>query len=168
MDTDRVDRVFFGITIVLVTLLFGMIYLFGGIKVFGITILILALILIIPSLIFKYYETLMEKSNILRSVRKWYRRKVYRPGRIVSKFIARDIRRDIWIISADRIDEGVIVGQVRTNNILYLSKGLVEEQGFSKPIKLDITNMWEWSGEPWGGLPDGTSIADHFKNEDDN
>jgi hypothetical protein len=87
---------------------------------------------------------------------------------VLSQFIACDVRREIKIISTDRIDEGFIVGQVRTNNILYLSKGLVKEQGFSEPMSLDITNMWEWSGKPWGGLPDGTSIADHVRDKDGN
>lgn len=90
----------------------------------------------------------VKKRNFLRFVVNWYRKKVYKPGRIISKFIAHDVRREIKIVSVDKIDEGVIVGQVRTNNILYLSKELVEEQEFSEPRPLNISNMWEWSGKP--------------------
>jgi hypothetical protein len=105
-------------------------------------------------------------TSLVSSIRKWYRRKVYRPGRVLSQFVAPDVKREIIIISVDRIDEGLILGQVRTNNILYLSKGLIEEQGFSEPMNLNITKMWAWSGKPWGGLPDGTSIADHCTEKD--
>jgi hypothetical protein len=81
------------------------------------------------------------------------------------QFIARDVRREIKIVSAARIDDGLIIGQVRTNNILYISKGLMEEEGFSEPMTIEIANMWDWSGQPWGGLPDGTSIANHIKDK---
>jgi len=81
----------------------------------------------------------------------------------MSRFIARDVRREIKIISIDGIDDGLIVGQVRTNNILYLSKKLDAEQEFSDPTTLEISQMWKWTGQPWGGLPDGTSITDQIK-----
>jgi len=110
----------------------------------------------------------MKMKNFLFYVRDWYRRRAYRPGKVISHFIAHDVCRKIKIISIERIDEGLIVGQVQTNNILYVSKGLVEEQKFSEPMTLDIETMWKWSGRTWGGLPDGTSIVDHIleKNAD--
>ncbi len=78
----------------------------------------------------------------------------------MSRFVARDVKREIEVVSSDRIDDGLIVGRVRTNNILYVHRGLVEEQGFGEPETLEIATMWDWTGEPWGGLPDGTSIVD--------
>ena len=105
-------------------------------------------------------------TSLVSSIRKWYQRKVYRPGQVLSRFVACDVVREIRIISVDRIDEGLILGQVRTNNILYVKNELIEEQGFSEPMILDITKMWAWSGKSWGGLPDGTSIADHLEEKD--
>lgn len=104
--------------------------------------------------------------NLFDIVRMWYRQKVYTPGRVLSEFVARDVRRDIRIISVESLDHGKIVGQVRTNNVLYLSKGLKTAQDFGEPVSLDIATMWEWSGKPWGGLPDGSSIADQIQNAD--
>ena len=99
-------------------------------------------------------------------LQKWYRRRAYRPGRILSGFIARDVRREIKSVSVERLDEGMIIGQVRTNNVLYLSKGLAENQNFGEPILLEISSMWKWSGKPWGGLPNGTSIVDQIQGKD--
>lgn len=78
---------------------------------------------------------------------------------MISRFIARDARRDILVISAARVDEGIITGRVRTNNVLYLSDGLVREAEFGAPTELRIEDMWHWTGQSWGGLPDGTSIT---------
>ena len=99
--------------------------------------------------------------TFFKSICRWNRRKVYKPGRVLSGFVARDVRRDIKIVSIDKLDDGLILAQVRTNNVLYLSKRLMQQQDFSEPTMIDIATMWKWSGKPWGGLPDGTSIADH-------
>lgn len=95
-----------------------------------------------------------------RRLRNWWRRRTLREGRVVSQFIACDIRRDIWVVSAARIDDGLITGRVRTTNVLYVSKGLVPPSDFEEARELRIDEMWRWTGESWGGLPDGTSIAD--------
>lgn len=79
----------------------------------------------------------------------------------MSRFIARDVRRDILIVSAARIDEGIIMGRVRTSNVLYLSHGLMREPEFEPPRELRIADMWHWTGQSWGGLADGTSLVDH-------
>ena|ERR1043166_423487 len=90
----------------------------------------------------------------------WFRRWRYQEGTTLSRFIACDIRRDILIISAAKVEQGIIVGRVRTTNVLYLSYGLVTEPEFEPERELRIDEMWHWTGQPWGGLPDGTSIAD--------
>jgi len=82
---------------------------------------------------------------------------------VVSRFIARDVRRDILVVSAARIDEGLITGRVRTTNLLYVSKGLVTQSEFEEARELRIDEMWRWTGKSWGGLPDGTSIVDHLR-----
>lgn len=93
-------------------------------------------------------------------LRNWLRRRSLREGRVVSRFIARDVRRDIMIVSAAKVDQGIITGRVRTTNVLYLFRGLVPQPEFSPAMELRIENMWHWTGEDWGGLPDGTSIAE--------
>jgi hypothetical protein len=67
------------------------------------------------------------------------------------------------VVSAARIDEGLITGRVRTTNVLYLSKGLVPQSEFEEPRELRIDEMWRWTGKSWGGLPDGTSIVDRLR-----
>jgi hypothetical protein len=94
-----------------------------------------------------------------KSIRDRVRRWRYRDGRTLSQFIADDVRRDIQIVSAARIEEGVLIGRVRTTNLLYRSRGLVPEPGFGPAQELRIDEMWHWTGQPWGGLPDGTSLA---------
>jgi hypothetical protein len=98
--------------------------------------------------------------RIFKSIRNWFRRRRYREGTIVSRFIARDIRRDILIVSLAQVDDGFIIGRVRTTNVLYLSRGLVPEPEFEPAQDLRIEEMWRWTGKSWGGLPDGTSIVD--------
>jgi hypothetical protein len=83
----------------------------------------------------------------------------------LSRFIACDIRRDILIIAAAKVERGIIVGRVRTTNLLYHSGGLIPEPAFEPERELRIDEMWHWTGKPWGGLPDGTSIADRVHGE---
>jgi hypothetical protein len=94
-------------------------------------------------------------------IQSWSRRRRFREGRTLSQFIARDVRRDILIVSAARIDEGIITGRVRTTNVLYASRGLVSQAEFEPARELHIDQMWHWTGQSWGGLADGTSIVDH-------
>lgn len=101
---------------------------------------------------------------MLRALQSWLRRRTLREGKLLSRFIARDIRRDILVVSAARVDEGLVTVRVRTTNVLYLAKGLTEEPQFALEVEIPIKDLWHWSGESWGGLPDGTSIADHPRN----
>jgi hypothetical protein len=101
--------------------------------------------------------------NMLRKLRNWSRRRTFREGKVLSQFIACDVRRDILVVSAARIDEGIITGRVRTTNVLYLSRGLVPQPEFEPAGELRIDEMWHWTGKSWGGLSDGTSIADHLR-----
>jgi hypothetical protein len=104
---------------------------------------------------------------MFQALHRWFRRRKFRKGRTISRFIARDVRRDILIISVARIDEGIITGRVRTSNVLYDSHGLVKEPEFEPPRELRIEEIWHWTGHTWGGLPDGTSIVDHLHGTSD-
>jgi hypothetical protein len=96
---------------------------------------------------------------MFKRVRNWLRRCGYREGRTLSRFIARDVRREILIVSAAQVQEGIVIGRVRTTNMLYVARGLAPEPEFGPPQELRIGEMWHWTGQPWGGLPDGTSLA---------
>lgn len=91
---------------------------------------------------------------MFQSIHRWFRRRRFREGRTISRFIARDVRRDILVVSATRVDEGIIMGRARTTNVLYLSGGLVGEGEFGPTTELRIEDMWHWTGQSWGSLPD--------------
>ena len=86
-------------------------------------------------------------------------RRNYREGQVVSRFIAKDVRREVLVISVAELDFGVITASVRTTNLLYVAKGLVEKSPFGTPERIPVDRLWVWSGASWGGLPDGTSIV---------
>jgi hypothetical protein len=101
--------------------------------------------------------------NVFQNLRAWSRRRSFREGKVLSRFIALDVRRDVLVVSVARIDEGIISARIRTMNVLYLSKGLVPEPEFEPAREVHIGEIWHWTGRSWGGLPDGTSIADHLE-----
>ncbi len=100
---------------------------------------------------------------MFRSIQSWFRRRRFREGRTLSQFVARDVRRDIQIVSAARIDEGFITARVRTLNVLYASKGLTARPEFESEREVRLDEIWKWTGKSWGGLPDGTSIVEHLR-----
>ena len=100
---------------------------------------------------------------MFETIQRWFRHRRFREGSILSRFVARDVRREIVIVSAARIDEGIIMGRVRTTNVLYLSHGLLPQPEFEPARELRIGEMWKWTGQSWGGLSDGTSIVDHLR-----
>ena len=100
---------------------------------------------------------------MFKSIHSWFRRRRFREGRTLSRFIARDVRRDIQIVSAARIDEGFITARIRTSNVLYVSKGLTAKSEFEPAREMRLDEIWKWTGKSWGGLPDGTSIVEHSR-----
>src|ERR1700760_2710378 len=96
---------------------------------------------------------------IFKTIRLAVRRRRFRSGKTLSRFIARDVRREILIVAAERIDEGIIIGRVRTINVLYLSGDLISRPEFGEKQELRIDEMWNWTGKSWGGLPNGKSLV---------
>jgi len=90
-------------------------------------------------------------------------RAAFESGEPISRFIAKDVRRQILIVGIDEIDSGFVVARTKTDNLLYASKNLAPETEFGGPERIQIDRIWEWTGNPWGGLPDGTSIVDHIQ-----
>ena len=83
----------------------------------------------------------------------------------MSRFIAKDVKREVLVVSNDEIGDGFVTVKMRTNNILYLRGGLTKETDFGPPERVAIDDLWRWSGKSWGGLADGTSIVDHIGTE---
>lgn len=104
--------------------------------------------------------------SLFEQWKRWSRRRTFREGAVVSRFIAHDVRRDVEVVSVAKLDEGIIVARTRTINVLYASKGLVPPAEFGPAVELRIDNLWDWSGAAWGGLPDGTSIASNARRRD--
>jgi hypothetical protein len=89
------------------------------------------------------------------SLRRWLHRRRYRPGAQVSRFVARDIRRDVEIVDASEVDGGFVTARVRTWNVLYVARGLAPIPQLGPPQRLPIADLWRWDGAPWGGpVPD--------------
>jgi hypothetical protein len=87
------------------------------------------------------------------------RRRTYAEGRSLSQFVARDVRRDIVIVSAAKLEEGILTVRMRTTNVLYVLRGLAPQPDFDPVAEVRIEDLWRWTGQSWGGLPDGTSLA---------
>ena len=70
--------------------------------------------------------------NMFEAVKVWFRRRQYRDGETVSNFIARDVRRDIQVLSTARIDEGIIIAQSRI--AARKAMDAAETAGLSEPL----------------------------------
>lgn len=100
--------------------------------------------------------------HLLKVIQQWHRRRTICEGRTLSRFVAKDVRRDILVTSTARIQDGLITCRVRTTQVLYVSRGLAIQPDFGPATELRVEEMWKWNGQPWGVLPDGTSIVDHM------
>ncbi|WAC18404.1 hypothetical protein OVA24_14310 [Luteolibacter sp. SL250] len=77
-------------------------------------------------------------------------RRCYRAGAELSRFIAKDIKRDIHVIDSSELEHGYVTARVRTNNVLWISRG-IEPEPFGSPEIVNIDKAWSWDGEAWGG-----------------
>lgn len=80
------------------------------------------------------------------------------PGDVLARFVAPDVHREILVVAADRVAEGILTVRVRTTNLLYVRRGLMPEPEFGPASEVRMDEMWQWTGQPWGGLPDGSSV----------
>ena len=84
-------------------------------------------------------------------VRKYLRRRRYVVGARLTKFLVPDIRRDVEIVDVAEVDSGIVIARIRTWNVIYVAKGLVDMPEFDEPTRISIEQLWEWRGESWGG-----------------
>lgn len=90
-------------------------------------------------------------SKLLSHLRIRHRRRTYRVGAELSRFVARDVRRDVIVVDASELDAGFITARIRTWNVLYAAKGLAGKPEFDVPERVEIATLWNWDGPPWGG-----------------
>ena len=80
---------------------------------------------------------------VLQRLRLWFWKRRYRAGRLVTEFLAPDIRRDVEVIDASRIGAGVIVARTRTWNVLYVVRGFKTEPPFGDVCEVVINDLWK-------------------------
>jgi hypothetical protein len=90
-------------------------------------------------------------SAFIQSLHLGYRRRNFRAGRTLTRFIAKDVRRDIEIINASEIADGFLTVRIRTWNVLYAIKHIATIPDFSEPRRVKIQDMWHWKGPSCGG-----------------
>jgi len=96
---------------------------------------------------------------MIQKIQSWLLRREYRVGRTLIRFIARDVRREVEILDTTRLEEGYVTARVRTFNVLYVSNGIQKKSEFEEAREVALSDLWKWTGQSWGGLPDGTSLA---------
>ena len=89
--------------------------------------------------------------RFLNACRLGYRRKRFRVGATLSRFVAKDIRRDVEVVDAAEVDKGFVSARTRTWNVLYASKRIAPRPDFGEPQRVCIQNLWDWKGPSWGG-----------------
>jgi hypothetical protein len=93
-------------------------------------------------------------------LRLWRWKRRYRPGTVVSRIIAPDVRRDVEVLDTSRIDAGVITARTRTWNVLYAIRKIEPEPPFGDAKDVAIKDMWRWTGASWdGAVPDSDRAA---------
>ena len=90
-------------------------------------------------------------ADLFKTFQCWRHRRRYKPGVILTRFIACDIRRDVKVVEVSDLDSGYITAQIRTWNVLYAVKGLEPKPDFAEPRRVRVDDLWEWSGAGWGG-----------------
>jgi hypothetical protein len=71
----------------------------------------------------------------------------YKVGQIISRFIARDVRRDVEILDIARLQEGFVTARVRTTNVLYVANGLIPQPDFEPAREIAVFDLWTWTGQ---------------------
>lgn len=90
----------------------------------------------------------------LDKVRLWYWKRRYRPGRVLSKFVAPDVRREVAVIDTSEIGSGVITVRMRTWNLLYVARGIETEPAIGDVTTIEIKKLWKWAGPAWPASAD--------------
>jgi len=86
---------------------------------------------------------------------RYFRRKKYRRGALLMRFVAPDIRRDVEIVDDAEVDAGFVYARIRTWNVLYAFKLGQPPEEPTEARRVAIRDLWTWTGRPTGGpVPD--------------
>ncbi|WP_404789518.1 hypothetical protein [Altericista sp. CCNU0014] len=100
--------------------------------------------------------------NVISQV--WLRHR-FKKSSTVSRFVARDVRRDVLVLDDAYIGNGYVVARVRTRNILYIARGITTEENFGTPEILHLKSIWDWDGMPWGGASLPRQVIPYIESE---
>lgn len=89
--------------------------------------------------------------SLIASCRLALRRRRYRAGATLTRFVAKDIRRDVEVVDATDLEIGFIAVRVRTWNVFYVANGRAAKPDFSPPQWISLYRLWAWKGAQWGG-----------------
>lgn len=88
-------------------------------------------------------------------LRNWLRKRRFRRGNQLTRFLVPDVRRDVEIVDDSEVESGFVTARVRTWNVLYVARGFATAPAFGPPRPLAIDALWHWDGASWGGpVPD--------------
>lgn len=92
-------------------------------------------------------KTILKK--YLHNLLTWYRRRKYALGRELSRFVERDVRRDVLIIGNERISEGIVRCRQRNYNLLYMSKLKIKAKPeYDTEVReVHVRNLWRHISE---------------------
>lgn len=71
------------------------------------------------------------------------RRRKYRTGARIRRFLAPDLLREVEIVDASEIDDGYVRARSRTWNVLYESKGLRKAPELGEARRVSIEELWK-------------------------
>lgn len=87
-------------------------------------------------------------------LRRYLLRRRYAAGARLTRFLAPDVRRDVEIVDASELEQGYVSARIRTWNVLHAAHGAPAPE-LEAPRRVAISELWRWTGEPWGGpVPD--------------
>ena len=88
---------------------------------------------------------------MLGRLRRFLRRRKFRVGARLTRWLVPDVKREIEVVDASELDAGFVTVRARTLNVLYTNKGLAAEPPFGEPKRVALEDLWQWRGAPWGG-----------------
>lgn len=78
---------------------------------------------------------------LFQLAQKCRRRRLFRQEQLLARFIARDIHRNVMILSDADINSGFITARIRTVNVLNASLHLVPESPFGPPEQIAVDRL---------------------------
>lgn len=84
-------------------------------------------------------------------LRNWLRRRRFKKGSRLTRFLVPDIRRDVEVVDVSEVESGFLTARVRTWNVLHVTRGFATIPEYGPPRRLAIDDLWQWDGASWGG-----------------